>query len=153
MPVVLKYKGTGKDVSLAASFLNNWEEKVCPVLTSLRLQIKLHRSGNDLYTIQNVPKKGNHHYKFFVDGEWKTDPTQPVDEIDGFKNNVITLDNFVTYEMEEKQEEERAKEEIEMKYKLAKQPPSYDNFTGEPPGLPPYLRQIILNRVCGESEH
>ena len=37
MPVVLKYKGTGKDVSLAASFLNNWEEKVCPVLTLLRL--------------------------------------------------------------------------------------------------------------------
>ena len=82
-----------------------------------------------------------------MDGEWKADPTQPTDEIDGFKNNVISLDNFVTYEMEEKQEEERARQEIEMKYRQAKQPPSYDNFTGEPPGLPPYLRQIILNRV------
>lgn len=83
-----------------------------------------------------------------MDGEWKTDSTQPIDEVDGFKNNVITLDNFVTYEMEEKQEEERARQEIETKYNQAKQPPSYDNFTGEPPGLPPYLRQIILNRVC-----
>ena len=41
----------------------------------------------------------------------------------------------------------RAKEEIEEKYKQPKQPPSYDTFTGEPPILPPYLRQIILNKV------
>lgn len=28
MPVVLKYKGTGKDVAIAASFLNGWKDKV-----------------------------------------------------------------------------------------------------------------------------
>ena len=28
MPVVLKYKGAGKDVAIAASFLNNWKDKV-----------------------------------------------------------------------------------------------------------------------------
>lgn len=94
-----------------------------------------------------VPKKGTHHYKFLVDGEWRTDPSQSVDESNGYKNNVINLDNFVTYEMEEQMDEKRRKEDEEMKYKQAKQPPSYDAFTGEPPVLPPYLRQIILNRV------
>ena len=68
-------------------------------------------------------------------------------EEDGFRNNMINLENFVTYDMEEKQEEIRAKEEIEAKYKVLKQHPSYDTFTGEPPILPPYLRQIILNKV------
>ena len=111
------------------------------------MQIKLHRSGNDLYTIQMIPKKGDHHYKFYVDGEWRTDSSQPTVEEDGFRNNMINLENFVTYDMEEKQEEIRAKEEIEAKYKVLKQPPSYDTFTGEPPILPPYLRQIILNKV------
>lgn len=94
-----------------------------------------------------VPKNGNHHYKFLVDGEWRTDPKQPVDEINGYKNNVINLEKFVTYEMEEQMEEKSRKEEEERKYKEEKRIPSYDNFTGEPPGLPPYLRQIILNRV------
>lgn len=30
MPVVLKYKGAGKDVAIAASFLNSWKDKVVP---------------------------------------------------------------------------------------------------------------------------
>ena len=94
-----------------------------------------------------IPKKGDHQYKFLVDGEWKTDPTQPTTEENGYKNNVINLENFVTYEMEEKQEEVRSREEKEEKYKQVKKPPSYDSFTGEPPILPPYLRQIILNKV------
>ena len=94
-----------------------------------------------------IPKKGDHHYKFYVDGEWRTDSSQPTVEEDGFRNNMINLENFVTYDMEEKQEEIRAKEEIEAKYKVLKQPPSYDTFTGEPPILPPYLRQIILIKV------
>ena len=94
-----------------------------------------------------IPKKGDHHYKFYVDGEWRTDSSQPTVEDYGFRNNMINLENFVTYDMEEKQEEIRAKEEIEAKYKVLKQPPSYDAFTGEPPILPPYLRQIILNKV------
>lgn len=98
-----------------------------------------------------VPKNGNHHYKFLVDGEWRTDPKQPVDEINGYKNNVINLEKFVTYEMEEQMEEKSRKEEEERKYKEEKKIPSYDNFTGEPPGLPPYLRQIILNRVLINS--
>lgn len=100
-----------------------------------------------MYTIQMIPTKGDHHYKYYVDGEWKTDTTQPTADENGYKNNVINLEGFVTYEMEEKQEEARAKEEIEEKYKQPKQPPSYDTFTGEPPILPPYLRQIILNKV------
>lgn len=52
-----------------------------------------------------------------MDGEWKTDSTQPVDEQNGYKNNVISLENFVTYDMEEKEEKKRKKQEIEMKYK------------------------------------
>ena len=62
-----------------------------------------------------IPRHGTHHYKFFVDGEWKTDSTQPVDEQNGYKNNVISLENFVTYDMEEKEEKKRKKQEIEMK--------------------------------------
>ena len=60
-----------------------------------------------------IPTKGDHHYKYYVDGEWKTDTTQPTADENGYKNNVINLEGFVTYEMEEKQEEARAKEEIE----------------------------------------
>ena len=73
------------------------------------MKIKLHRSGNDLYTIQMIPRQGTHHYKFFVDGEWKTDASQPVEEQSGYKNNVINLESFVTYDMEE--EEEKSDEE------------------------------------------
>ena len=110
--------------------------------------MKLHRSGNDLYTIQMVPKKGKQFFKFVVDGEMRVDPSLPVDESNGYKNNVINLEEFVTYDMEEKEDAKNKEREEEMKYKQAKQPPSYDTFTGEPPVLPPYLRQIILNRVC-----
>ena len=32
LPVVIKYKGQGKDVSIAASFIKNWEETVNRVI-------------------------------------------------------------------------------------------------------------------------
>ena len=99
-----------------------------------------------MYTIQWVPEHGNHHYKYLVDDDWQVAPNQPTEECDGVVNNVINLDHFVTLEEEEKNQIREEKERTERLFNEHHEPPSFDSFAGDPPILPPYLRQIILNK-------
>ncbi|KAE8284878.1 5'-AMP-activated protein kinase subunit beta-1 [Larimichthys crocea] len=64
-PTVFRWTGDGKEVYLSGSF-NNWANK-----------IPLTRSQNTFVAIVDLPE-GEHQYKFYVDGQWTHDPTEPV---------------------------------------------------------------------------
>lgn len=63
-----------KKVILAGSF-NNWSEN----------SYEMQKAGNGWIYTTRLPY-GKHHYKFIVDGDWKTDPSNPVKEFDGYGN-------------------------------------------------------------------
>lgn len=51
------------------------------------------KSHGDFVTIIDLPE-GEHHFKFFVDGQWKHDPHHKIVDNDmGSKNNVISVKN------------------------------------------------------------
>ena len=61
VPVVFRWDHGGNRVHLVTDFVG-WEYRNT-----------MHRSGNDFSLIMNVPRDGKkHHYKFVVDGEWRT---------------------------------------------------------------------------------
>lgn len=63
-----------KKVILAGSF-NNWSEN----------SYEMQKAENGWIYTTRLPY-GKHHYKFIVDGDWKTDPSNPVKEFDGHGN-------------------------------------------------------------------
>ncbi|KAG7266324.1 hypothetical protein CRUP_038475, partial [Coryphaenoides rupestris] len=80
-PTVFRWTGDGKEVFLSGSF-NNWTNK-----------IPLIRSQNNFVAIVDLPE-GEHQYKFYVDGQWTHDPTEPVvtNQL-GTVNNLIQVKN------------------------------------------------------------
>ncbi|KAJ3605733.1 hypothetical protein NHX12_027777 [Muraenolepis orangiensis] len=80
-PTVFRWTGDGKEVFLSGSF-NNWTNK-----------IPLIRSQNNFVAIVDLPE-GEHQYKFYVDGQWTHDPTEPVTTNQlGTVNNLIQVKN------------------------------------------------------------
>ncbi|XP_061550974.1 5'-AMP-activated protein kinase subunit beta-2 isoform X2 [Phycodurus eques] len=78
-PTVIRWAGGGKEVYIAGSF-NNWSTK-----------IPLNKSHNDFVAILDLPE-GEHQYKFFVDGQWVHDPSEPVVTSQlGTINNLIQI--------------------------------------------------------------
>ncbi|TRY83088.1 hypothetical protein DNTS_000660 [Danionella cerebrum] len=78
-PTVFRWTGAGKEVYVSGSF-NNWNNK-----------IPLIRSQNNFVAIVDLPE-GEHQYKFFVDGQWTHDPTEPVVTSQlGTVNNIIQV--------------------------------------------------------------
>ncbi|XP_075290599.1 5'-AMP-activated protein kinase subunit beta-1 isoform X2 [Opisthocomus hoazin] len=77
-PTVFRWTGGGKEVYLSGSF-NNWSK------------IPLTRSHNNFVAILDLPE-GEHQYKFFVDGQWTHDPSEPVVTSQlGTVNNIIQV--------------------------------------------------------------
>lgn len=78
-PTVFRWTAGGHEIYLAGSF-NNWSTK-----------IPLTRSQNNFVAILDLPE-GEHQYKFYVDGQWTHDPSEPVVTSQlGTVNNVITV--------------------------------------------------------------
>ena len=109
------------------------------------------RSHGDFVAIIDLPE-GEHAYKFYVDGEWKHDPeTKMVENKSGTKSNVVNVkkSDFEVFQALDKDIEDG--QDIEMmnfKKEYSQDIPSskpWDKCTG-PPGLPPHLSQIILNK-------
>jgi len=76
---VFSWKYGGRDVYLTGSF-NNWKTR-----------IPMQESNGDFTCIQNLPP-GKYLYKFIVDGQWKTDPSQPIfTDFNGEPSNVLEL--------------------------------------------------------------
>ncbi|CAC5394159.1 PRKAB [Mytilus coruscus] len=78
LPAVFKWEGGGKDIYLAGSF-NKWAK------------IPLVKSHGDFLTIIELPE-GEHQYKFFVDGSWQHNPSEPtMTDNQGNINNTIQV--------------------------------------------------------------
>lgn len=161
VPTVFRWEHGGRQVYITGTF-NGWSR-----------QIPMHRSGNDFTYIHNL-KRGKHAFKFIVDDEWRFAPDQPtVADIEGRINNFIDVTDFKAYTGDREFEKEKAaadygyiggeveaeksgdasEESDEMGTRPDKDGevfshnmPDLDDYTKEPPPLPPHLRHIILNK-------
>lgn len=161
VPTVFRWEHGGRQVYITGTF-NGWSR-----------QIPMHRSGNDFTYIHNL-KRGKHAFKFIVDDEWRFAPDQPtVADIEGRINNFIDVTDFKAYTGDREFEKEKAA--AEYGYVGGEEPeaeksgdsdgsdtmgnrpdkdgevfshnmPDLDDYTKEPPPLPPHLRHIILNK-------
>lgn len=85
-PFKFEYKGNGKSVLLAGSFLDNW--------ANIKVMVK--NSNNDTYERVVYLPKAKHQFKFIVDNKWVCSdqyPTMPDER--GIINNFIDLTNYV----------------------------------------------------------
>jgi 5'-AMP-activated protein kinase regulatory beta subunit len=162
VPTVFRWEHGGRQVYITGTF-NGWSR-----------QIPMHRSGNDFTYIHNL-KRGKHAFKFIVDDEWRFAPDQPtVADIEGRINNFIDVTDFKAYTGDKEFEKEMTAAEYgyvgeevdkgdttehnsEGSDGKANKPdkdgevfshtmPDLDDYTKEPPPLPPHLRHIILNK-------
>ena len=135
VPTVFRWEHGGRQVYITGTF-NNWEH-----------QIPMHRSGNDFAYIHNL-KKGKHAFKFIVDDEWRFAPDQPtVADIEGRINNFIDVSDFQAYTGDDDYLTEKQKVQDDVGETYSRIRPELDEYTKEPPPLPPHLRHIILNKV------
>lgn len=153
VPTVFRWEHGGRHVYITGTF-NDWKR-----------QIPMHRSGNDFTYIHNL-QRSKHAFKFIVDDEWRFAPDQPtVADIEGRINNFIDVSEFQAYTGDlnfEKETTAMAAEDAvggggsigddgngendeDSKFGTTL-PDVYDNYTKEPPPLPPHLRHIILNK-------
>ncbi|KAB1255428.1 5'-AMP-activated protein kinase subunit beta-1 [Camelus dromedarius] len=165
-PTVFRWTGGGKEVYLSGSF-NNWSK------------LPLTRSHNNFVAILDLPE-GEHQYKFFVDGQWTHDPSEPIVTSQlGTVNNIIQVKktDFEVFDalMVDSQKcsdvsgmnsyfQLRFSEEMSchrFPAELSSSPPGpyhqepYVSKPEErfkaPPILPPHLLQVILNKDTGIS--
>ncbi|XP_029475586.1 5'-AMP-activated protein kinase subunit beta-1 [Rhinatrema bivittatum] len=144
-PTVFRWTGGGKEIYLSGSF-NNWSK------------IPLIRSHNNFVAILDLPE-GEHQYKFYVDGQWTHDPSEPVVTSQlGTVNNIIQVKktDFEVFDalMVDSQ---KGSDPAEM----SSSPPGpyhQDPYVCKleerfkaPPILPPHLLQVILNKDTGIS--
>lgn len=135
VPTVFRWEHGGRQVYVTGTF-NGWSK-----------QIPMHRSGNDFTYIHNL-KKGKHAFKFIVDDEWRFAPDQPtVADIEGRINNFIDVSDFKAY-TGDRDFEEKANSGVvdDSGGEYSQSMPDLDEYTKEPPPLPPHLRHIILNK-------
>ncbi|EQC35384.1 hypothetical protein SDRG_07095 [Saprolegnia diclina VS20] len=131
VPMVFRWEHGGRNVCITGTF-NGWTTHV-----------PMHRSGNDFTYIANLPR-GKHAYKFVVDDEWRFAPDQPtVADVDGNINNYVDVSDFVALlDVDIEEANENDSETVYGRFI-----PDIDEYTKEPPPLPPHLRHIILNKA------
>lgn len=139
VPTVFKWDNGGRNVYITGTF-NNWER-----------QIPMHKSGNDFTYVHNL-KRGKHAFKFIVDDEWRVATDQAkVADVEGRVNNFIDVTDFEPYigddNFFEKSKECKIPDD-EFHQKI----PDLDEYTKDPPALPPHLRHIILNKPVPSSD-
>lgn len=133
VPMVFKWEHGGRNVYITGTF-NGWS-KQCP----------MHRSGNDFTYIANLTR-GKHAYKFVVDDEWRFAPDQlTVTDVEGNVNNFVDVSEFAPLADFMPTSAKDDDEDTENPY--SRYIPEIDEYTKEPPPLPPQLRHIILNKV------
>ncbi|ETI42529.1 hypothetical protein F441_12332 [Phytophthora nicotianae CJ01A1] len=133
VPMVFKWEHGGRNVFITGTF-NGWD-KQCP----------MHRSGNDFTYIANLTR-GKHMYKFVVDDDWRFAPDQlTMADVEGNVNNYVDVSDFAPlsdFDGKNKQDDDEDPENPYSRYI-----PEIDEYTKEPPPLPPHLRHIILNKA------
>ncbi|KAM4721037.1 5'-AMP-activated protein kinase subunit beta-2 [Rhinophrynus dorsalis] len=142
-PTVIRWSEGGKEVFISGSF-NNWNAK-----------IPLIKSHNDFVAILDLPE-GEHQYKFFVDGQWVHDPSEPVVTSQlGTINNLIQVKKsdfevFDALKLDSMESSDTSARD------LSSSPPGLygqelyayrpEERFKSPPILPPHLLQVILNK-------
>jgi 5'-AMP-activated protein kinase regulatory beta subunit len=135
IPTVFRWEHGGRQVYITGTF-NDWNK-----------QIPMHRSGNDFTYIHNL-KRGKHAFKFVVDDEWRFAPDQAtVADIEGRINNFIDVSDFKAYNGDKDFEAKTNAGVQDDEGKYSSNMPDLDEYTKEPPPLPPHLRHIILNKA------
>jgi hypothetical protein len=131
IPMVFRWEHGGRNVYITGTF-NGWS-KQCP----------MHRSGNDFTYIANL-NRGKHAYKFVVDDEWRFAPDQlTIADVDGNVNNFVDVSDFTPLsDLEKDKDKDDSGDHLYGRFI-----PDIDEYTKEPPPLPPHLRHIILNKV------
>ncbi|RQM16519.1 hypothetical protein KXD40_006126 [Peronospora effusa] len=134
VPMVFKWEHGGRNVFITGTF-NGWD-KQCP----------MHRSGNDFTYIANLTR-GKHMYKFVVDDDWRFAPDQlTMADVEGNVNNYVDVSEFAPLsDFDGKNKLQEDDEDPENPY--SRYIPEIDEYTKEPPPLPPHLRHIILNKA------
>ncbi|KAG7392826.1 Beta subunit 1 of SnRK1 [Phytophthora pseudosyringae] len=134
VPMVFKWEHGGRNVFITGTF-NGWD-KQCP----------MHRSGNDFTYIANLTR-GKHMYKFVVDDDWRFAPDQlTMADVEGNVNNYVDVSDFAPLsDFDGKNKPQDDDEDPENPY--SRYIPEIDEYTKEPPPLPPHLRHIILNKA------
>lgn len=134
VPMVFKWEHGGRNVFITGTF-NGWD-KQCP----------MHRSGNDFTYIANLTR-GKHMYKFVVDDDWRFAPDQlTMADVEGNVNNYVDVSEFAPLsDFDGKNRLQDDDDDPENPY--ARYIPEIDEYTKEPPPLPPHLRHIILNKA------
>ncbi|XP_066547820.1 5'-AMP-activated protein kinase subunit beta-2 isoform X2 [Amia ocellicauda] len=146
-PTVIRWTGGGREVYIAGSF-NNWSTK-----------IPLNKSHNDFVAILDL-LEGEHQYKFFVDGQWVHDPSEPV-----VTSQMGTINNLIQVKKSDFEVFDALKVdslECSDSSDLSSSPPGpygqdvyvfrpEERFKN-PPILPPHLLQVILNKDTNISE-
>uniref|UniRef100_A0A0V0G566 5'-AMP-activated protein kinase subunit beta-1 n=1 Tax=Triatoma dimidiata TaxID=72491 RepID=A0A0V0G566_TRIDM len=133
-PTVFKWDGGGKQVLISGTF-SNW--KTIPMV----------KSHGDFVTIIDLPE-GEHQYKFYVDGEWKHDPSNKIVENGmGSKNNLISVKNtdFEVFQALAMDSESGSSNQPGDYGQEVPPVRPWEKAPG-PPILPPHLLQVILNK-------
>nr|CAH7714814.1 unnamed protein product [Callosobruchus chinensis] len=133
-PTVFRWEGGGHEVLISGTF-SNWTP------------IPMVKSHGDFVTIIELPE-GEHQYKYYVDGEWKNDPSNKiVEDESGEKKNIITVkrSDFEVFQALAK-DSENAKDDSQKEF--GQEIPANKPWekTSGPPILPPHLLQVILNK-------
>ncbi len=137
IPTVFRWEHGGRNVYITGTF-NNWDK-----------QIPMHCSGNEFTYIRDL-KRGKHAFKFIVDDEWRFAPDLlNMSDKEGRVNNYIDVTDFQPYTGEEDGYMAMGKTEAIEVY--GQETPDDDEYTKEPPPLPPHLRHIILNKPSPNS--
>lgn len=141
LPTFFKWDGKGSEVYVSGTF-NQWKKK-----------IPLVKSQGTFYTIVDLPE-GEHQYKFYVDGDWVHDHSEPVlCNPMGTSNNVVHVKptDFEVFDALNQDGDDRQSGVLSSSPpgQYSQQVPerhAVDVSTGNVPLLPPHLLQVLLNK-------
>lgn len=137
IPTMITWSYDGKTVAVEGSW-DNW-----------KIRIPLQRSGKD-FTIMKVLPSGVYHYRFIVDGQWRYSPDFPWDHDDaGNAYNILDLKDYVpedlgsisSFEMPQSPDSSYSNLQLVA-----------DDFSKEPPAVPPHLQTTLLNLPASNME-
>ncbi|XP_073847750.1 5'-AMP-activated protein kinase subunit beta-1 [Musca autumnalis] len=134
IPTVLRWDGGGHNVMICGTF-TKWKP------------IPMVRSHGNFVTIIDLPE-GDHHYKFYVDGEWKHDPKlKSVENETGETTNLVSVrqSDFEVFQALAKDSENVVNNADKEYSQDVPQTKPWEKVSG-PPILPPHLLQVILNK-------
>eukprot|EP00906_Rhabdomonas_costata_P030611 RCo043246 len=138
IPTVVRWSaGPATSVKITGTF-NNWDKHGIP----------LNKSGDEFYVILNL-KKGDHEYKFLVDGKLTVDNTQPTVASPQGVLNVLTVtdDSILGNSMDQAADPAQllSKDSSKIDEGYGQDDVVFEETRKFPPLCPPHLRYTPLN--------